>query len=339
MPPHGPIQSENLDLRNGAKNGAQITEKTTRKSVCDAVNVGLAIVSCSRGREAIRHVGTQVIQHSETGQQWAFDRKKHDMTKWVDRFLRKVGSEFLPVVLERMPNAMGKFTPGDWIQPGQDALKVWEPHMAGHVSLEALVNISSPNARGSAQRTTCVPSHDANSKLYDSTQMINDMALARENKEKSTYTILLFIAGITVAHELMHSFVRYLAGPFESRTPVDVTHPPDWFSQSWGESGFALEALLLGGCPHTYFKDNDLLGACQAGEIWFRLWSETETWAMVDPHSDCIQQITEGGPGKFKGNRRYEQYQGPHANASAEQTSRRHFRFAMRRHQNEGLEE
>lgn len=96
---------------------------------------------------------------------------------------------------------------------------------------------------------TRVPSHDANSKLYDSTQVLNDIALARQNKEKSTYTIFLFIAGITVAHKLMHSFVRYRAGPFELRTPVDVSHPPDWYSQSWGESGFALEALLLGVAP------------------------------------------------------------------------------------------
>lgn len=138
MPLSGPIQTRNIDLRSETLDGAQITEESIRKSVCDVVNVSLAIVSCSKGREAIHHVGTKMIRRSRSGL-WAFDPNLHDMIDWVEVFIREVRTQFFSVVLERMPELLAKFTGEPWMVSGEDPLSVWEPHVAGHVSLEPLV--------------------------------------------------------------------------------------------------------------------------------------------------------------------------------------------------------
>lgn len=124
--------------------------------------------------------------------------------------------------------------------------------------------------------------------------MINDMAITRRQKDKfpddqRAYTGFLFMVGTIVAHELMHSFIRFLAGPFSSRTPVKLTHDPDWGSKSWGESGFAFAARLFGGTPLPFRNSKNPLGNRQAGEMWFRLCHKAGTWAMVDTCSDCVQ--------------------------------------------------
>jgi hypothetical protein len=105
----------------------------------------------------------------------------------------------------------------------------------------------------------------AGTRAYNNTLDARSRDIGLENFESG-----MFYTAVSIAHELVHQFVRYLCG-IHVVTPEPISTP--WAAPSIpgaGESGWNFEALVLGDGQLAILHDPDSsLGGRQCGKLYY----------------------------------------------------------------------
>lgn len=116
-------------------------------AVSAAVNLGLALLECNRGKGSLVNIGIEVIRAAMR------DRTPHvfpereatpsTMTPHVDKFLRKMRAQFVPIILTNHIGGEARATKFNWAQAqaGQRAktMEDYVPAQAGFIKINKFV--------------------------------------------------------------------------------------------------------------------------------------------------------------------------------------------------------
>jgi hypothetical protein len=101
----------------------------------------------------------------------------------------------------------------------------------------------------------------------------NNSASTNHPDELTAFESFMFLVSVTIAHELMHLFVGFLAGYNWPSTPPKISFLPQLFNndiddEEVGESGRYWEGVVLGGTIESYENTSNPLGSRQAGDLF-----------------------------------------------------------------------
>ncbi|KAI0410264.1 hypothetical protein F5X98DRAFT_386687 [Xylaria grammica] len=244
-------------------------KSTVYRTVGAAVHLGLSLLETSRGKEALVDIGRAVV--SASGNHIYYDDPKN-MIFWVERFLTQLRSTFPSVILSRRIAGEGAILRTDWASGGL-GIEDWHPKNAGALRLNKTIIENFVRAGEAITK--------------------NQQPLEAHT---TAYNNFMFIMGITIAHELVHSFVGYLSGSARPSTPENISRLPSRYNTSHGrgtetgESGRAWEGLVFGGIVEAVEDPFNPLGAFQAGVLYSL--DGNEQAREVDP--SYIGQILRG---------------------------------------------
>ncbi|RWA09822.1 hypothetical protein EKO27_g5309 [Xylaria grammica] len=245
-------------------------KSTMYRTVGAAVHLGLSLLETPQGKEALVDIGRAVVAAS--GNHIYYDDPKN-MVFWVERFLTQLRSTFPSVILSRRIGGEGAILRTDWDSGGL-GMKDWHPKKAGALRLNKTIIENFVRAGEAITK--------------------NQQPL---EAHITAYNNFMFIMGITIAHELVHSFVGYLSGSARPSTPENISRLPSRYNTSHergtetGESGRAWEGLVFGGIVEAVEDPFNPLGAFQAGVLYSL--DGNEQAREVDP--SYIGQILQGG--------------------------------------------
>lgn len=113
---------------------------------------------------------------------------------------------------------------------------------------------------------------------------------ARQANAVKNFEAGAFLMGITVAHQVVHKWIRYLLGVPTAGTPPHIAFPGTQ-SIDGGESGWYWEARFLGGGRVVCYEDpHDPLGWQQLGKLYLIRHTATGPKARELSHS-YIQDV------------------------------------------------
>ncbi|KAK7413373.1 hypothetical protein QQX98_007750 [Neonectria punicea] len=206
-----------------------------------ALNLGLSMLECPRGRQALEITGTEVWRGSTAREQrsFIFQGDVSGMPQFVDRFLTTCRYDPPNVIVSDRITGEGLAQRVGW--PGEvgggGGMDDYTPKLAAVFRLNKTV--------------------------------IDNAIIVADGNDGQAWQKSLFLLGVAVAHELVHLFVGFMFGDGERLTPPVVNNPPGpRRSIRPGESGHFWENLFLGYRVEAYYDPSDPLESFQAGTLY-----------------------------------------------------------------------
>ncbi|KAF5261425.1 hypothetical protein FOXYS1_7877 [Fusarium oxysporum] len=216
------------------------------RAAATVVNLALSMLETPEGRSCITRIGQTFIA-SRRSFHHIYEDDPRNMPWWVDFFLNRLRATFPNVVLSNHINGEGQTEKSNWARGGLK-MRQWDPSMAGTMRLNKKV-IENMITAG------------------------NNSASTNHPDELTAFESFMFLVSVTIAHELMHLFIGFLAGYNWPSTPPQLSFLPELFNneiddQEVGESGRYWEGVVLGGTVETYEDTSNPLGSRQAGDLF-----------------------------------------------------------------------
>ncbi|KAK4095898.1 hypothetical protein N658DRAFT_502191 [Parathielavia hyrcaniae] len=231
-------------------------------AVSAAVNLGIALLECDRGKTSLVNIGIEVVRAAIRFQTpHVFpdtEANRTTMTPHVDEFLRQLRGQFVPILLTNHIGGEARVTRFNWAQAqaGQPAktMKDYVAAQAGFIKINKFVF-----------ETLVVACRERQTNgAYD-----------------KVYELQMFLMAIAIAHEVAHLFVSFRHGSYRPNTPASITFLPMWYNKPSpdglsidGESGRRWEADVFGGAIEHFAEpipeelDKHPLKQRQAGDLW-----------------------------------------------------------------------
>ncbi|KAK7429163.1 hypothetical protein QQZ08_004378 [Neonectria magnoliae] len=204
-----------------------------------AFNLGLSMLECPRGRQALETTGTAVWRGSTVRERrdWIFQGGVSEMPQFVARFLTLCRYDPPNIIVSDRLTGEGLTQRVDWLNEVDGGLNGYTPKFAALFRLNKTV--------------------------------IDNAIIVAAGNDGEAWQKSLFLLGVAVAHELVHIFVGFIFGDGERVTPPVVDNPPrPGRSMRPGESGHFWEKLFLGHRVEAYYDPSDPLEAFQAGTLY-----------------------------------------------------------------------
>ncbi|KAH8180135.1 hypothetical protein LIA77_01654 [Sarocladium implicatum] len=204
-------------------------ESDEYKIIFKCVDLALALLESSQGRESLIQVAHRVVEiKKRTRKPHLYRYKEEDMGAWISTFLRRLRRSFPRV--------------GIAVKLGGEAATVrlpWGGDMEQYNPVDAAM-------------------------LYLDRALIDNMVHVHRLRDEPSYLIFKFQMVIAIAHEVVHMLVGLLTGETNTGTPPTMTM--EGYNASGGESGRYWEAILLGGTVEFWSEKKHKLGNRQAGK-------------------------------------------------------------------------
>ncbi|KAK3300971.1 uncharacterized protein B0H64DRAFT_370148 [Chaetomium fimeti] len=200
--------------------------------VDESVFYAMSLITSDLSRDCLAKMGSAALL------EWDGEGCSGDaMENLVDNFLGPLGRGFVSIHLSNEYPYNGSYLSRD--RERHEKRSAWTPHQGGTISLNRY--------------------------------MVECMAKAADKKHSSHYHSIaydnfLVIVAVTIAHELVHCFMNYLAVDVDEDTPTDIVGIR--FHNGRADSGSVWERKVLGGMLKTYEAKRHPLGDEQSGMVW-----------------------------------------------------------------------
>ncbi|KAL2188035.1 hypothetical protein L209DRAFT_762843 [Thermothelomyces heterothallicus CBS 203.75] len=222
------------------------------KTLKAVLHLGMSMLESPRGEQILVEIGQNAVNYNrQRNLPCLYSDNVNNIPNYLRYFLRTVRGDFYNVYLTHAMRFQGE-------GKGQGALwgnnfRDYRPKTHGRIKFNRMVieNL----------RHVAVIAHDLRGRQ-------DPVSVARYENAMKNFEVGSFLMDITVAHEIVHKWVRYLLGPANAGTPPHISFPGT-ASGNRGESGWYWESRFLGGGKLENVEDQaNPLGWRQLGKLY-----------------------------------------------------------------------